>query len=232
MSTILLAWPYAGVGLAVLMIAWLALEKRNGSAPARWQDPAWVLPLLWPMYLVHQFEEHGVDLLGRHYSFLGELCGTLGYAQIQECPADRAFIFAVNAIGCQMAFAMSWIFRRRNPLVAACAWGIPLVNAVTHVAGAVTHRAYNPGVATSLILFAPLSAWMLRTALRSGMIERSQVLRIVASGVVIHAVLVGSLLLRAQGWLSHEALLFLNAANGLWPLAFGWVGVKRIARLA
>ena len=229
MSPLLFDWPYAGIGLAGLLLAWLAVERRAAGAMARWRDPAWVLPLLWPMYLLHQFEEHGVDLLGRHYAFLGDLCATLGYANEPGCPADPAFIFAVNGVGCQLAFALSWVFRRRSPLVAACAWGIPLVNAVTHIASAVAHRAYNPGVLTSLVFFAPLCAWMLRTVIRSGAIKGRHVSRIIATGVAVHTVLLGSLILYARGWISHGALLAINAANGLSPLAFGLVGVKRIA---
>lgn len=231
MDTILIGWPYVGLALAPLLLAWLLLERRPG-APPRWQDPAWVLPLLWPMYLVHQFEEHGVDLFGRRYAFLGDLCTTLGHVGASpDCPADPAFIFAVNAVGCQMAFAMSLLFRRRRPLVAACAWGIPLVNAVSHVGSAVVHRAYNPGVLTSLILFVPLTAWMLRTVIRSGAVDRINVPRIVATGVATHAVLLASLMLRERGWIPHGALLAINAVNGLWPLAFGLPGARRAAPL-
>jgi hypothetical protein len=34
-----------------------------------------------------------------------------------------------------------------------------LVNAVVHVVGAVVKRAYNPGLATAVVLFLPLSIW-------------------------------------------------------------------------
>jgi hypothetical protein len=208
------------------MLAGLAVAARRAGGPTPWRDPAWVLPLLWPMYLVHQFEEHGIDLLGHRFAFLASLCATLGHSNLADCPADVAFVFAVNVVGCQLAFAMSWLFRRRNPLIAACAWGIPLVNAVAHLGPAVIHRAYNPGVLTSIILFVPLGAWMLYTVVRSGVVSGRQVLRIFASGIVSHAVLLGSLNLRGRGLISHEALLVMNGFNGLLPLAFGTIGVK------
>jgi hypothetical protein len=44
-------------------------------------------------------------------------------------------------------------------------------------------------------------------------------------------VLLASLFLREHGRLSHGALLVINAANGLWPLAFGLAGAKRAAPL-
>ena len=52
---------------------------------------------------------------------------------------------------------------------------------------------------------------------------------VAASGVALHVVLMGSVLLRARGVLPHAALLFVNAVNGLWPFAFGWAGAKRTA---
>jgi hypothetical protein len=67
--------------------------------------------------------------------------------------------------------------------VPARAWGIPLVNGVTHVAAAFAHRAYNGGLLTSLILFAPLCAWMLRTVIRSGVVARREVPRNEDEGV-------------------------------------------------
>jgi hypothetical protein len=233
MGAILFDWPYLGLCVAPLLLVAFALQRRAPDAPPLLRDPAVVLPLLWPMYLAHQFEEHGRDLLGRRYAFLGDLCAVLGHAgDPGGCPADPAFIFAVNAVGCQIAFVLCVAFRRRRPLVAACAWGIPLVNAFTHVASAIARGAYNPGVLTSVILFAPMSAWMLHTVLKAGVVERRQIPRIAATGGVVHAVLLGSLMLHARGWLSREAVLVVNGANGLWPLAFGRIGVQEPAPAA
>jgi hypothetical protein len=226
-DVVLYGWPYAALAAAPLMVLWLALERRPQGAGPRLDDPAFVLPLLWPMYLLHQFEEHGVDLLGRHYAFLGAMCHMLGHDDLARCPADADFVFAVNVIGCQIAFALSLVFRRRRPLLAACAWGVPMINAVTHIASAVAFRAYNPGLLTSVLLFVPMSAWMLRTVVRSGVVERSQVPRIFAAGIALHAVLIASVFLREFGLLSHGVFLLINAINGFTPVPFGVVGVTR-----
>lgn len=231
MELVVFYWPYAGLLLAAVLLAALILEKPLGGIP-RWRNPAFVLGLLWPMYLLHQFEEHGVDALGRHYAFLAELCSTLGYGAASGCPADPAFIFAVNVAGCQIAFVVAWWCRRTRPLVSACAWGIPIVNAVTHFVAAVLHRGYNPGVVTSGVLFVPLSALMLSTLLHTRTITIRNVSRVVGSGVVVHIVLIASLLLSARGWLAHEMLLAINAANGITPLIFGTVGVRGEQRSA
>jgi hypothetical protein len=175
------------------------------------------------MYLLHQFEEHGIDLHGNHYAFLGGLCSVLGFPTGKDCPADPGFIFAVNVLGCWLAFALPFVYAVRRPLIAACAWGIPLVNALTHIGSAVAHRAYNPGVLTSVTLFIPLSLWMLRTLLVAGVLKRADIFRIIAAGAVTHAVLLGSLLLRMRA-LPYSLFLAINALNGLWPL---WIGRTR-----
>lgn len=216
MDVLFHAWPYGGLVLATVLLVPLLRAPRP-------RDPAWVLKLLWPMYLLHQFEEHGIDLYGHHYAFLGGLCTTLGFPDVKSCPADPGFIFAVNALGCWIAFALPLVYAHSRPLIAACAWGIPIVNAFTHIGSAVAHRAYNPGVLTSAVLFIPLSLWMVRTLLLAGVVKRADLLRIIATGVLTHAVLLGSLLLRMRA-LPYSLFFGINVMNGLWPLLIGGTG--------
>lgn len=230
MTRILFLWPYAGLGLAFAFVVWLYVERRSPQGPPRWSDPAFVLPLLWPMYLVHQFEEHGIDALGRHFAFLGDLCATLGHAHLADCPADAAFVFAVNCVACPTAFALPLVYRRTAPIVAAFGWSVPLVNAIAHIGGAIAHRAYNPGLITSVLLFAPLCFWMLRTMLRAGELTRREIPWLFACGGALHAVLIGSLVAHEHHVISRSALLAINSLEGLLPLVFGLYVAKRAQR--
>lgn len=225
MNALLFDWPFVGLALAVALLVYLAVEPRPGAVLSRWRDPSSLLPLLWPMYLVHQFEEHGIDLFGHRFAFLQSLCSFLGYAH-GGCPGDPAFIFAVNVVCCQAVFAMTFVFRRSRPLIAVCAWGTAVVNAVTHIGGSVSAGAYEPGLATSIALFVPVSFYVIRECLHAGVITRRQLLRMVATGGALHVTLIGSMMLRAHGVISHTALLVINAMNGVWPLVFGTVGVR------
>ena len=47
----------------------------------------------------------------------------------------------------------------------------------------------------------------------------------VGSGVLLHAILLGCLVLHARGWLSHDVMLALPVVNGLVPYALGRIGV-------
>ena len=216
-------WPYAGLVLAVMLSALLLREASRLGRRVR-DDPGWVLGWVWPMYLLHQFEEHGIDLLGRRYAFLQSLCEFLGRAD-GGCPATPAFVFSVNVLACQLAFVLAFLLRRKLPLVAACVWGIPLVNVVPHVVAALATGRYDPGLFTAVVLFLPACLWMLRTVLRSSIVAAADVWRIVATGVLTHAVLIASLFLREGGLISAELLFFLNAVNGGWALLLGRAGL-------
>lgn len=217
MGALLFDWPWAALLLAVVLSGLLLAELRTTTV----RDPRWVLGWLWPMYLFHMFEEHGIDLLGRRHAFLGFLCQTLGYPVLSSCPATPRFVFAVNVLACQIAFGLAFFLRRTHPLIAACAWGIPLVNAVAHVLPALATGRYNPGLLTAVALFVPGCGWMLTTVLRSGLVPPSSGWRIVATGVLTHVVLIGSVGLRAIGALTADAFFVVNAVNGVWPLVFG-----------
>ena len=222
METVLMDWPLVTPVLAAALLAWSLLERRAPDAGPRLRDPTFLLPLVWPMYLLHQFEEHGFDAHGERYAFLGSLCHGLGYAGVDGCPADEAFIFAVNVIACPLAFLLPYAFRRTRPLLAAVSWGVPLVNAVAHIANAAREGQYNPGVVTSVLLFLPLSLWLLRVLLVRRLLRPVDVGVVVGSGVALHAILLGSVQLRAHDVIGSAGLFIVNALNGFVPLAVGW----------
>lgn len=83
---ILYTWPFFSLALGSLSTLnlcfrpWLLTvggESDLQSFP-RWQrrtlDPRWWMQLALPLYMVHQFEEHGYDFLGRRYYFYVSLC--------------------------------------------------------------------------------------------------------------------------------------------------------------
>jgi hypothetical protein len=225
MDTLLHDWPYVGLALTPLLLGWLWVSTRGR---ARSTDPVFVLGLLWPMYLVHQFEEHGVDVLGRPYAFLQDLCRTLGHPDAATCPAGPAFIFAVNVVACQVAFALTEVSRERRPLLALFGWSIPLVNAVAHLGAAVKNGlTYNPGLLTSVVLFLPLGAWAVRTSVHARAVPLRAVPLVLLSGVAVHGVLIGSLLLQQAGVLSSGAVLVVNTLNGGVP-ALGFALTSRL----
>lgn len=218
-------WPWAALVLAgLLLLALLALPRTRLSA--RLRDPAWLFWLMLPIYMLHQFEEHGVDLLGRRYFFQVFMCGSLGFTEAAGCPADEAFILAVNVGSVWIAGVLGGLFGARRPLIGAAALAIPLVNGFAHVVPAVIHHAYNPGLLTAIVLFWPFCAWTLWVLVSRGELQKKHLPLVVAAGVLLHALLLGPLLAYSRGLISRELLLTVQVANGFIPLLVGWWGPR------
>ncbi|TFB01518.1 hypothetical protein CCMA1212_006446 [Trichoderma ghanense] len=74
---LLSAWPFIGMIAGIPLILELLKSPTSLSADTRvkrrWSsllnDKAWWMHAALPIYLLHQFEEHGYDFLGRRYAF-------------------------------------------------------------------------------------------------------------------------------------------------------------------
>lgn len=223
MHAVLYDWPFVGLALGVLALVAMFVRPSPAGEPyrARFYDPAWLLWLVGPVYLLHQFEEHGVDALGRRYQFLAEICATLGHPTQDACPADPWFIFLVNVPLIWVAAPVaSWLGPRRV-MAGAFMFSVPLVNAVAHIAGALRHGAYNPGVVTSVLLFVPACAWVFTQLHRRGLITGRRMAAVVAVGVALHAVLMGSLRLVELGVIGKGALYVIQVLNAAMPVVVG-----------
>jgi hypothetical protein len=61
-------WPYMGMGAALLLALLLATDiLRSGKTVSSWRDIVRLTGLGMLAYLLHQFEEHGVDINGAGY---------------------------------------------------------------------------------------------------------------------------------------------------------------------
>ena len=213
-------WPWIGAALAAVLLALLfgtSLFRTPGIA-SRWHDTAWLAVLSIPLYMVHQVEEHGIDLLGETYAFRGSLCAQLGFPDPLACGIPLSFITAVNVGTVWGATVLAAIFGRRNPLIALTGYGIPLVNGVLHLAEGIGGLAYNPGLLTGTVLFLPFSLWALAVGRRIG-IGRLGLASIVLGGVLAHAVLMGSLVAYLHGLIGAGLLVAIQIVNAFVPLA-------------
>lgn len=102
-----------------------------------------------PGYMVHQVEEHTRDRFRTFVNtrvFGGRLALTVADVLVINLP----LVWGVNLAALYGAFLWGpgW------GLVAPYAM---LVNAIAHIGGAIRFRCYNPGLATALVVFLPLS---------------------------------------------------------------------------
>jgi len=218
MDLVLTGWPFAGLGIALaLLVILFAVPWAGKPWRARWSDARWLLWLAVPVYMLHQFEEHGIDLLGRPSAFRAYMCGTLGYRgpDLSACPADPVFLFTVNVGTVWIASVVGALTARRRVMVGFCGIAIPLVNAAVHILPALLRGAYNPGVATAAFIFVPFTAWVLHTFLRQGLVDPPRVALAVVLGIALHVSLIGSLFAASAGVIGRDLLLAIQPLNAL-----------------
>lgn len=64
-------WSSVGLGAAVVLLLVLLCTNtfRSQAGVSRWCDPVWIARLMVVAYLLHNFEECGVDAKGRAFHF-------------------------------------------------------------------------------------------------------------------------------------------------------------------
>lgn len=216
MLTFTYVWPYMGMGAALLLALLLMTDLlRSDRSVSRWQDLVWLAWAGMLVYLVHQFEEHGIDAEGHRYAFRGFLCASLGFADPKTCLVPYSFITSVNVAAVWLAGPAAALLGRRWPAIALSYFSIPFVNLFAHVGPSLAKGAYNPGEATAIVLFLPLSLWAFHVALARYRLGWRAVGATVAAGIVLHAVLLGSLIAFLRGLIGSgvlDVIQYLNPA--------------------
>lgn len=211
-------WPYVGLGAALLLALLLATDVlRSDRSVSRWRDIVWLAWAGTLAYLVHQFEEHGVDAEGADYAFRGFLCASVGFADPKSCPVPYSFITAVNVAAVWLAGPASALLGRRWPLVALSFFAIPFVNLFAHLGPAVAHGAYNPGLVTAIVLFLLLSLWTFHVAMTRYRLGWRAVIATIAAGIVLHGILMGSLMAYIAGRIGVVVLDAIQVINPAIP---------------
>ncbi|HEX2218116.1 MAG TPA: HXXEE domain-containing protein [Gemmatimonadales bacterium] len=140
-------WPQAALFTAILLFLLLpVVAATEGLVLA-------LVFLQFPLYLVHQFEEHEGDRFRRYFN--DRLIG------IPDGLTPEA-TFWINALGVWgVILAALYLAVYATPAWGLIALYLSVINGVLHVVHAITRREYNPGLWTSLALLLPLGGWSL-----------------------------------------------------------------------
>src|SRR5208282_488734 len=114
---------------------------------------AFLVFLLLPAYMIHQYEEHGH---GKFKEFVNRVVGK------GRQVLDDAAIFWINMLGVWVLGLLGLYLSVYVSLVYGLAVAyLTVLNGVSHVLMAVIRRHSNPGFWTSLLLFLPLGGYTL-----------------------------------------------------------------------
>lgn len=214
-----LLWPWIGLGFAAILLLGLTIgDMRGDRTVTRTRDMAWLAWAATIAYLLHQFEEHGIDARGAPYAFRGVLCMRFGFADATACPIPESFITAVNIPVVWLAGPVAALLGRRCPAIALSYFSVPAINALAHIGPALAAGDYNPGLLTAVLLFLPLSLWTFWIALRRPDLGWRMVAATVVGGIVIHAVLILALRAYLVGSISENTLVAIQVINPAIPI--------------
>ena len=189
--------------IALLLLLFGANVLRSDNAISRWRDLTWLSWAGTAAYLMHNVEEYGIDLFGRMYAFPTSMCQLFGFADATHCPVPPGFFTAVNVPMFWVAAPVAALLSRRHPLVGLAIYGVMIVNVVAHVIGGiVAGTIYNPGWLSAILLFLPLTIWMVHTLFGRGRFRYGAWAFLVGWGAVLHLVLAGSVVPLMKGLIS------------------------------
>ncbi len=221
-----IAFPWIG-GIGAIILAGLLFATdhlRSDLGRSRCHDWVWLSWLGAAAYLLHNFEEYGIDLLGTFHAFPDVMCAQLGLQSYPDCPIPPVFFLAVNITAFWIAGPVAALLSARHPLVGLSVYGIIMINALMHIVGAFRGN-FGAGFLTAL-LFAALAAWMIRTCFGRGRMSYGALMLLVAGGVLVHLVLAGPLLMFLNGDLSVTVVVLLQLANPFLLMLILWLGER------
>ena len=144
---------------AVPFIIFIFFSCRTEQTDAIFSDTKLMSVVLLVAYIIHQFEEHWIDISGNQYAFY-EYFNTL-YLSVLGAQDSRVIILsreAIFVINTSLVWLVGVIAIWRSPkhLFPVLAMnGIVLVNAISHIFLGILKQSYNPGLLTAIVIFLP-----------------------------------------------------------------------------
>lgn len=186
MSRITTSWPIFGLPLGGALLARQLITNPIGADLTSSRN---LLAALLPIYMVHQFEEHGYDLKGERFAFQKHMAKSMDYTDLAKFPATPAWVTAIN-VGFAWTFgSIAFYNADKDPLLSVSFNGFVFVNGILHIVTFLKEgMRYNPGLATAVTLFLPLTLYSYSKAA----VNNSQLALSVVLGLVAHIAILGN----------------------------------------
>lgn len=164
-------------------------------------------------YILHQYEEHWIDLYGNYYAFYDYnnnlLRGVLGATDTEIRPLSPESIFMINTSLVWLVAAMA-IWRSPRHLFPFIAMAhIIIFNGLVHIMASLVSFKYNPGLVTSLFIFVPYYILCIRQIRQVLVNYKFQIMIGWIWAFLAHVIMVGGLLLANWFHLIPELAYFM-----------------------
>ena len=164
-------------------------------------------------YILHQYEEHWIDVFGNYYAFYdfnnNFILGALGSPESSVRPLTKESIFMINSSLVWLVGAIA-IWRSPKHLFPAIAMAsIIAVNGVVHILAAIVNWRYNPGLLTSILIFIPLYYLLVRIILSRSIAYKKEIISGLVWAFLAHIIMVAGLLMANWFKLFPEIVYFI-----------------------
>ncbi|MEM0951084.1 MAG: HXXEE domain-containing protein [Cyanobacteria bacterium P01_H01_bin.74] len=188
-------WMKVGIFMAPFLLM-TAFSFRQHMQPIK-KDIRLLGTVMFVFYLIHQFEEHWIDLTGNLYALKpyldAALRNLLGIADPTVALSTTTDIFVINTgmVWLVSCLAIVQAPKRLFPVLALAA--LILINGITHIMSGISTFSYNPGLLTAVVLFVPFAAWFYMLLLKAGAITRNNAILSLIWAILGHVILIAGL---------------------------------------
>ncbi|MCC8015450.1 MAG: HXXEE domain-containing protein [Eubacterium sp.] len=218
-------WPWMGLGMAIVLVILLFFTNllRSDTSVSRWRDPKWCAWFGTCAYMLHNFEEYGIDLFGNTYEFPNLMDRMMGI----QPPA--AFYTAVN-VGA-VWFASTFLAKnagKNHPVISMSMMGLLLTNALSHLIPLFTGT-YTAGVFIGIVVFIPASIWFYYVLVIKGEFSGYTLAASLIVPFIIQSVLMMSILLYRSSVLGDVGMVIIQIINAALFVALAY-GAEKILK--
>ncbi|MEM7736731.1 MAG: HXXEE domain-containing protein [Deinococcota bacterium] len=210
-------WMQVGTFMAPALLFMLFSERQTNTEGINFRTMSVIMLVL---YIVHQFEEHWLDIFGNYYAFYPSvnalLAGVLGQDVTSFEVLTPLSIFVINTSLVWLVGFIAIGFGETTRFPALAMNGIILVNAVTHIMASVAQQAYNPGTLTSIVLFIPFALYFYRQVTVNNLVSGFEVVASLVWAILAHVLMVGGLI--GANWLQIYPESYYHVALVVWSL--------------
>ncbi|MEO0384171.1 MAG: HXXEE domain-containing protein [Pseudomonadota bacterium] len=197
--------------VGTFMVPFLVLVALSFSESRTFINARSISLVLLVAYILHQFEEHWVDVYGRTFAFKpylnSFLSGLLGHAQVQELMSD-ASVFVINTSLVWLVGALAVWRGGEHVFVAFCMAAIVVVNAISHIGAGLISGSYNPGLLTAILIFLPVGVGAYVLLARSPAATAGLISASLIWGLTAHLIMIGGILAMSQIRELNESVYF------------------------
>lgn len=213
-----LNFPWIGVGMAIIMLILLFGTRifQGNQLISRWKDITWLSWLGFTAYLIHNGEEYGIDLYGHTHAFPEQFCATIAKViGVVECNVPPAFYLAVNIPLFWVIAPLGAFLSRRHPLAGLAIYSVIFINGLIHILPMLKGEGYGPGALTAILIFLPLSIWVGYACFGNGKLPYKTMIFLIVLGIILHAILMGSMVVFLNGKISDFILVVIQIINAI-----------------